>query len=87
MKYLKLTGMIIISITLCSCAHQYTGDTIAEPYGFLYGIWHGLIFWLSLIGTIFSDDISIIGKPNDGFLYHFGFAIGLISSFAIRIRP
>ncbi len=82
---------IVIAIMLLSgCAEHYTSATYSEPYGFFSGIWHGIIFPLSLIANLISwvmsligisifTDIQIIGRPNTGFFYYIGFFFGLIA--------
>lgn len=87
LKHLSL--MLALLLALTGCAHHYSPETFADPYGFFSGIWHGLIFtitvfvnllsWLlSLIGISFLDGIQIIGRPNTGFGYYIGFAAGLL---------
>jgi hypothetical protein len=78
MNKTKIFGIFILTLMLCSCANQYSLISINDPYGFFSGIWHGMIFPFSLIGTIVFDDVYIIGKPNTGFGYHFGFFMGFL---------
>ncbi|GAP67674.1 hypothetical protein BA6E_101117 [Bacteroidales bacterium 6E] len=47
-----------------------------EPYGFLSGLWHGLIAPLSFFGSLLSDDIAMYAINNNGGWYDFGFVIG-----------
>ena len=87
---LRFPVALMLIATLAGCATHYTPDAVANPYGVFSGIWHGIIFpyalmtnlvsWaLSLIGISFAGDIQIIGRPNTGFWYYVGFAIGLTS--------
>ena len=46
-------------------------------YGFWGGLWHGLIFVWSFIGSLFSDDIAVYAVNNTGGWYDFGFLLGL----------
>lgn len=85
MKISKFTGAILLALMLCSCANQYSVVSISDPYGFFSGIWHGMIFPFSLVGTIIFDDVFIIGKPNTGFSYHFGFFMGFLGLGVPRI--
>jgi len=64
---------------LAGCAHHFSPDALHDPYGFFSGIWQGMIFPFSVIGCIFFDSVEIIGRPNIGFFYYVGFAIGLSS--------
>lgn len=86
-KYLFLMTLLLL---LSGCAEHYTGATYLDPYGFLSGIWHGFIFPFALIANVISwilsnfgisvfSDITLIGKPNTGFLFYYvGYLFGLI---------
>jgi hypothetical protein len=79
-------GLLLL---VAGCAHHYTSESVAEPYGFLSGIWHGIVFtyalltnvvsWLcSLAGFDLLSSIEIIGRPNTGVLFYYvGFVLGL----------
>jgi len=88
---MRMVLSAVVIALVSGCAQHFTSEAVADPYGFLWGIWHGLVFplavfvnvlsWLlSLIGISFLDSIQIIGRPNTGFWYYAGFAIGLTSS-------
>lgn len=82
---LALLGAALI---LTGCAAHYTAESVADPYGFLSGVWHGIVFPLALLanliswvvgilGISFLHSIEIIGRPNTGFWYYAGFVLGL----------
>jgi hypothetical protein len=83
--------MVIATALLGGCAHHYSLAASSAPYGFFSGIWHGVIFPLSLIGSLVSwvlsligislfTDIEIVGRPNTGlFFYYIGFFFGVAS--------
>ena len=48
----------------------------AEPAGFLAGLWHGLIFPIVFLVSLFSSGVRIYEKNNSGRWYDFGFLIG-----------
>ena len=70
--------MGLVMLLLNGCAYHGRPEDYANPYGFFSGIWHGLIFILSLIGFLFTSDIYIMGEPNTGLFYYVGFAIGFM---------
>lgn len=81
-------GVLFAPLLLAGCASHY-GSAAADPYGFFFGIWHGLISpyavianllsWaLGLAGISFPDSVQIIGRPNTGFFYYLGFFFGLV---------
>ena len=87
----KVAVLLLLSALLTGCATHYSGDAVRDPYGFFFGVWHGAIFLLSLttnlISWVFSlagislfESIEIVGRPNTGFWYYVGFAIGLSST-------
>ena len=81
--------VILVLLLLSGCAQHYTAEAYNDPYGFLSGILHGILFPFSLIANVISwflsllginvlTEIQIIGRPNTGFFfYYIGFFIGL----------
>jgi hypothetical protein len=80
--------IIAFAAIITGCASQYAPARINEPYGFFSGILHGwilpfallgkLVSWLcSLFGVSFLDSVTVIGRPNTGFFYYFGFVLGV----------
>ncbi|MCU4122211.1 hypothetical protein [Variovorax sp. N23] len=85
---LRVALSVLALAALSGCAAHYTSASTAEPYGFFSGIWHGAIFFFAAIGNLISwvlgfvgisflDSVAIIGRPNTGSSYYFGFALGL----------
>ena len=83
-------ALLAATVALAGCAAHYTVDSLADPYGFFSGLWHGIvcpfalltnvISWvLGLVGISFLESIQIIGRPNTGFWYYTGFVVGLCS--------
>lgn len=66
---------LVLLISLTSCAPE--GHTVKE-YGFFYGIWHGMIFIVALIGKLFGADIGLYAAHNTGFFYWLGYIIGIL---------
>lgn len=88
MAYVHRTIPLLFLFVLSGCASHYTADSVPDSYGLFSGIWHGMLFPLAvianliswavgLLGISFLDSIQIIGRPNTGFWYYVGFAIGL----------
>ncbi|OGD61117.1 hypothetical protein A3A71_00775 [Candidatus Berkelbacteria bacterium RIFCSPLOWO2_01_FULL_50_28] len=48
--------------------------------GFLLGLWHGLIVWVTFIVSLFNDQVSIYEVHNNGGWYNFGYILGLGSA-------
>ena len=75
MKYLIISFLVLF---LTGCADEVTLQQAIniEPVGFWYGLWHGITFPISFIGSLFSD-ISIYAIYNNGGWYDFGFFLGV----------
>ena len=80
---------LLIMLLLSGCAAHYSAEAVSDPYGLFSGIWHGaisgltitvnIISWvLSLAGIDFLSNVQIIGRPNTGFFYYLGFAVGFM---------
>jgi len=74
-------AMILSLFIVAGCTpgdQQYSAET---PATFWHGIWHGVIAWVMLIASLFSDEYKIYAQFNNGAWYNFGYLIG-ISIFA-----
>ncbi|MBO9576310.1 MAG: hypothetical protein J7494_11270 [Sphingobium sp.] len=66
---------------LAACAARQTAQTIAhapDTPGFLMGLWHGFIFPVAFICSLFLPDVAIYAVPNSGHLYDLGYFIGIV---------
>ena len=71
------TVSIILLLLLTGCAEPSAIEPTFEPYGFFYGLWHGIIAPIAFIASLFSDTIAIYGVNNSGAWYDFGFLLGI----------
>ena len=68
---------VLLLLTACTAGDvQFTAET---PAGFWYGLWHGVISFISLIIHLFNDSVMVYEKNNTGGWYDFGFLLGVIS--------
>lgn len=77
--YLKsLLTFLVILVLFSSCAEVTNIEDCVtdEPYGFFFGIWHGVIAPVSFVLSVFFDDIAMYGVNNTGGWYDFGFVLG-----------
>ena len=81
-------ALTLLPLALAGCAAHYTGDAVADPYGFWIGIWHGFLLPWSAVGCLMSwlaslvnlslfQSIEIVGRPSTGFFYYVGFFLGM----------
>ena len=62
-----------------ACAAQQQADAIApHAPGFLYGLWHGFIFPVAWVVSLFTDKVAIYAVPNNGGWYDFGYFLGIV---------
>ncbi len=73
--------LLIVIITISGCVPGDGKHTVEKPAGFFWGIWHGWIAPISLIGGIFNSDIRVYEPQSTGWWYDFGFYIAIISGF------
>jgi hypothetical protein len=85
MKKMNLTGkttiigfLVIAVLFFTACAHvtPITDCVNGEPYGFLGGLWHGIIAPFSFVCSLFMDDVAMYAVNNNGGWYDFGFVLG-----------
>ena len=65
----------LLLLTACHPGHERY--SVEDPAGFVWGLWHGAIALLTLIGSIFTDNVTIYESYNTGFWYNLGFLLGV----------
>jgi hypothetical protein len=69
------------ALLLSACAATQAPDAVAHAPGtpgFLLGLWHGFIFPVAWIVSLFTDKVAIYAVPNNGGWYDFGYFIGIV---------
>lgn len=74
----KLLILIPALLLLASCAAGDGHFSTESPAGFWYGLWHGIISFISLIIHLFNESVKIYEINNTGGWYDFGFLLGVI---------
>jgi len=76
--WIWLILLLAIVLLMSGCADVTNIDECrtTEPYGFWYGLWHGIIAPFSFIGSLFDSDIAMYAVNNNGNWYNFGFVLG-----------
>ena len=74
--------MTAIHLPAClktACAASQAGGAVAAGApGFLAGLWHGLIFPLAWIVSLFASNVAVYAVPNNGGWYDFGYFLGIV---------
>ena len=71
-------------MSLASCIHnacvatQDAHTVAAGAPGFWAGLWHGLIFPLAWIVSLFTNSVAVYAVPNSGGWYNFGYFLGIV---------
>ncbi len=68
--------IFVIFLTGCADVTPIEDCVVDKPYGFLSGLWHGIIAPISFVGSLFMDDVAMYAVNNNGGWYDFGFVIG-----------
>ena len=63
---------------LAACATQAPAAVAPEAPGFLLGVWHGFIFPVAWVASLFVPKIAVYAVPNNGGWYDFGYFLGIV---------
>jgi len=89
MKPLRLLAGLSAVVLLALCAgcaprgmdFRIVQDVTGEkPAGFWLGLWHGIIFPITFIVSVFNEKVGVYEAFNVGKLYNLGFFLGLVGS-------
>ncbi len=75
MKHLTLPACVLASA--CAATQDKAAVAAGAP-GFWLGLWHGFIFPLAWIVSLFTDKVAIYAVPNSGGWYDFGYFLGIV---------
>ena len=75
----RLAAIAALALALAACAATQD-PAVVEPGapGFLLGLWHGFIFPIAWIVSLFVDSVAIYAVPNNGGWYDFGYFLGIV---------
>ena len=65
---------------LAACARavpDHVSHAVTSP-GFLLGVWHGFIFPVAWLLSLFMPAVAIYAVPNQGGWYDFGYFVGVV---------
>ncbi len=63
---------------LSACASQDLTAVAPGAPGFLHGLWHGFIFPVAWILSLFMEEVAVYAVPNNGGWYDFGYFLGIV---------
>ena len=75
----RYAALAAAALALSACAAtQDSGAVASSAPGFLLGLWHGFIFPIAWIVSLFTDKVAIYAVPNNGGWYDFGYFLGIV---------
>ena len=77
----RLLPIIAATLVLAACVATQSDTAVthaAGTPGFLLGLWHGFIFPVAWIVSLFMDKVAVYAVPNNGGWYDFGYFLGVV---------
>ena len=76
---MKPAAAAALAFALTACVATQAPDAVGpQAPGFLLGLWHGFIFPVAWIVSLFVNDVAIYAVPNNGGWYDFGYFLGIV---------
>ena len=76
---MKKLAILAAALALAACAATQQADAVApQAPGFWLGLWHGLIFPIAWVVSLFTDKVAVYAVPNNGGWYDFGYFLGIV---------
>ncbi len=77
-QILSVLIILVVIVLFSACANKEDVSQCLKwhKYGFLGGLWHGIIAPIDLIAMIFRNDVTVYAQNNNGGWYALGFVIG-----------
>ena len=73
----RLAPLATLGLTACAATEASTAVAAGAP-GFWLGLWHGFIFPVAWVVSLFTDQVAIYAVPNSGGWYDFGYFLGIV---------
>ena len=75
----RILSIAAASLMLAACAAtQASGAVAPRAPGFLLGLWHGFIFPVAWLVSLFVPSVAVYAVPNSGGWYDFGYFLGIV---------
>ena len=71
-------AILLLAFALAACARQDAAAVEATAPGFLWGVWHGFIFPVAWVVSLFDTGTAVYAVPNNGGWYDFGYFVGIV---------
>ena len=74
---LLVSAATTLLLSACAATQQAAVVEAAAP-GFWLGAWHGFIFPVAFLVSLFMPEVALYAVPNNGGWYDFGFFVGIV---------
>ena len=75
----RTLALIASLALLTACAATQAPDAVASTApGFWFGLWHGFIFPVAWVVSLFAPKVAVYAVPNSGGWYDFGYFLGIV---------
>ena len=75
----RYVAVAAAALALSACAAtQDSGAVAVSAPGFLLGLWHGFIFPVAWLVSLFVEKVAVYAVPNNGGWYDFGYFLGIV---------
>jgi len=75
----RYAAIALAALALAACTASQSPSAIQPGApGFLLGLWHGFIFPVAWIVSLFADNVAVYAVPNNGGWYDFGYFLGIV---------
>ena len=76
---MKHLAILAAALALTACAATQAPAAVAPGApGFWLGLWHGFIFPIAWVVSLFVDSVALYAVPNNGGWYDFGYFLGIV---------
>ena len=76
---IRRAALLLLPLLLAACAASQAADAVApQAPGFLLGLWHGFIFPVAWVISLFAGKVAVYAVPNNGGWYDFGYFLGIV---------
>ena len=74
----RALALFALALALAACVARQSASAVSSTApGFPEGVWHGFIFPIAWIVSLFTDQMSVYAVPNNGGWYNFGYFVGI----------
>jgi hypothetical protein len=74
----RIAPFLLATLLTACAATQQAGAVAPQAPGFLLGLWHGFIFPVAWVVSLFADSVAVYAVPNNGGWYDFGYFLGIV---------